>query len=221
MLAKDLVSDSIPRVMTSNTGAQALSWMEHFRVSHLPVVNEADFLGLISDADISTLTNPDEPIGNHNLSLFSPFVFLDQHLYEVAEIMARLNLSVVPVLNPQKSYAGCITQQEMIGAFARLAGVDQPGAVIILNMTIHDYSLFEISRLVEENGAKILSLFASTSPETMRLELTIKVNTTDLTSINRSLERYGYEISASFSHEDAMEELYRSRFDEFMRYLNT
>ena len=82
MLAKDFISGIVPALHTSDTGQKALNWMEVFRVSHLPIVNDKEFLGLISDTDIYDMNMADEPIGNHNLSLFSPFVYLDQHIYE-------------------------------------------------------------------------------------------------------------------------------------------
>ena len=52
MLAKDMISDVVPALKTSDTAQTALNWMEIFRVSHLPIVNESDYLGLISDSDI-------------------------------------------------------------------------------------------------------------------------------------------------------------------------
>lgn len=44
MLAKELISDIILPLKTSDTGITALNWMEEFRVSHLPIVNNQDFL---------------------------------------------------------------------------------------------------------------------------------------------------------------------------------
>src|SRR6266540_1483027 len=98
MLAKDLISDVIPALRTSDTGVKALYWMDIFRISHLPIVNNEEFLGLISDKDIYDLNTADEAIGNHNLSLFSPFVYENQHVYEIIELTAKLQLTVVPVL---------------------------------------------------------------------------------------------------------------------------
>ncbi len=60
MLAKEMISDVVPAVKTSDTGQTALNWMEIFRVSHLPIVNEHDYLGLISDSDIYDLNQPEE-----------------------------------------------------------------------------------------------------------------------------------------------------------------
>ena len=99
MVAKDLISEVIPSLKTSDLGQTALNWMEIFRVSHLPIVNNQDFLGLISDADIYDMNQPEEPIGNHELTLFKPYVEAEQHIFEVIGLASRLNLSVVPVLD--------------------------------------------------------------------------------------------------------------------------
>jgi len=83
MLARELISDIVPALRTSDTGTKALSWMEVFRTKHLPIVNHTEFLGLISDTDIYNLNDPDEAVGNHTLSLQKPYVNEDQHIYEV------------------------------------------------------------------------------------------------------------------------------------------
>ena len=90
MLARELISDVVTALRTSDSGTSALSWMEVFRVKHLPIVNHREFLGLISDSDIYDLNDPDEPVGNHNLSLQKPYVNEDQHIYEVIELLARM-----------------------------------------------------------------------------------------------------------------------------------
>ncbi|MCD6332141.1 MAG: CBS domain-containing protein [Bacteroidales bacterium] len=221
MVVKELISDLIPTLKTSDTGSQALAWMDHFRVSHLPVVNHLDFLGLISDSDISAMDNPKEPIGSHPLTLFSPFLYADQHLIEGVELVARLKLTLVPVVNRQKEFLGSVTLPLLFEAFAKLSGAGQPGALLVLSMSVHDYSLAEISRIVEENGAKILNLFISTSSDTMLMEVTLKINSSDLSSIIRSFERYDYQIKASFNEDDQVESMYRNRYEAFMRYLNT
>ena len=74
MLAEDLLSNVIPALKTSDTGLDALNWMEVFRVSHLPIVNNADFLGLISDSDIYDLNKAEEPLGYRTEIYLSSFV---------------------------------------------------------------------------------------------------------------------------------------------------
>ncbi|MCA1747243.1 MAG: CBS domain-containing protein [Bacteroidales bacterium] len=113
MLAKNLISDVVPALKTSDTGEQALTWMEIFRVKHLPIVNHHQFLGLISDQDIYDLNDIAQSIGNHELSLNRPYVEDTQHIYEVIEVLSRLKLSLVPVLNAESNYLGVITQEDL------------------------------------------------------------------------------------------------------------
>ena len=106
MLAKDLISEIVPPIRTSDTGIKALSYMDVFRISHLPIVNNTEFLGLISDKDIYDMNMAEEPIGNHTLSLNRPFVLANQHVYEVIELISKEELSLVPVLDEKKNYIG-------------------------------------------------------------------------------------------------------------------
>lgn len=221
MLAKDLISDEIPALRTSDTAVEALNWMEVFRISHLPIVNNEEFLGLISDADIYDLNNPNEAIGNHRLSLLRPSVRSDQHIYEVMEVAARLKLTVIPVLDSQNKYLGVVQMAGLLHYFAKLSAIEKPGGIVVLEITQSDYSMIEISQIIESNDAKILSMYVNTLPDSTKLEVTLKLNITDLTSVIQTFNRYEYDIKASFMEFDEQDDLYNERYDLFMRFLNT
>jgi len=220
MLAKDLISEVVPALKTSDTGLKALSWMEIFRISHLPIVNNKEFLGLISDTDIYDLNMANEPIGNHHLSLFSPFVTSDQHIYEIIELVSRLKLTVVPVLNKKKDYLGLITLNDLVQYVADLFALKEPGGIIVLELHQNDYSLNQISQIVEGNNAKILSMYLTSPSDSMKMELTLKINQNDLTSIIHTFERYDYTIKASYMEDEDMDSFYSNRYESFMKYLN-
>lgn len=221
MLARELISDVVPALKTSDTGTQALSWMEVFRIKHLPIVNHREFLGLISDADIYDLNDPDEPVGNHELSLQKPYVNEDQHIYEVIELLARMKLTLVPVLNFEKQYLGVITQEELTRKFAYLSAMQQPGGIIELEMSQHDYSLSQIAQIVESNNGRILSLYVAASGEDTRIRVTLKTNMTELTSILETFNRYNYTVVSSHMNNEDLDQFYQDRFDVFLKYLNT
>jgi acetoin utilization protein AcuB len=220
MLAKDLISDVIPSLHTSDSGQKALFWMDIFRISHLPIVNNEDFLGLISDKDIYDANMAEEPIGNHNLTLFSPFVTESQHIYEAIELASRLSLSVIPVLDHKNHYKGVITNNDLIHYFADFAALKEPGAIIILEMSMIDFSMAQISQIVESNEAKILSMYISSHSASTRIEVTLKINRRDLTSIIQTFTRYNYTIHSTFMDHDDMEGLYENRYELFMKYLS-
>ncbi len=220
MIAIDLISEVIPSLKTSDPGQTALNWMEIFRISHLPIVNNQDFLGLISDADIYDMNQPDEPIGNHTLTLFKPYVTTEQHIFEVIGLAARLKLSVVPVLDNKNHYKGVITTSDLIRHMAGLSSMDQPGGIIVLELIERDYSLSQIAQIVEGNNVKVLSMYITSPPESTKLEVTLKVNTSDLASVIRTFERYNYEVKTWVSSNDSMDQFYSERFDLLMKYLN-
>jgi len=220
MVAKDLISEVIPSLKTSDLGQTALNWMEIFRVSHLPIVNNQDFLGLISDADIYDMNQPEEPIGNHALTLFKPYVEEEQHIFEVIGLASRLKLSVVPVLDSNKHFKGVITISDLIRHLAGISSMDQPGSIIVLELIERDYSLSQIAQIVESNNAKVLSMYITSPPESTKLEVTLKVNTSDLISVIRTFERYNYEVKTWVSDNDSMDRFYSERYDLLMKYLN-
>ncbi|HPA86404.1 MAG TPA: CBS domain-containing protein [Bacteroidales bacterium] len=220
MVAKDLISDVIPAVKTSDSGQTALNWMEIFRISHLPIVNNQDFLGLISDTDIYDMNQPEEPIGNHELTLLKPYVTTEQHLFEVIGLAARLKLTVVPVLDDKMHYKGVITATDLVRYIAGISSMDQQGGIIVVEVIERDYSLSQIAQIIESNNVKVLSLYITSPPDSTRLEVTIKVNTNDIASVLRTFERYNYDVKTWVTSDDSMDRFYSERFDLLMKYLN-
>lgn len=219
MTAKELISDTLMPLQTSDTGETALRWMEEFKVSHLPIVNNLEFLGLISEQDILNLNNYAEPLGNHALSLQNPYVTENQHVYEIIRQVYEQQLTLIPVIDAKKHYMGSITLQCLTKYFARLAAVDNPGGIIILEMGIRDFVLSEIARIVESNDAIILSLYVMTLPDSTKMQVTIKVNRMDIAPLLATFNRYNYTIKASFFETDYDQTL-NDRYDSLMRFLD-
>ncbi|NPA36995.1 MAG: CBS domain-containing protein [Chlorobi bacterium] len=220
MLAKDLLSDVIPSLKTSDTGLDALNWMEIFRVSHLPIVNNSEFLGLISDSDIYDLNKAEEPIGAHQLSLMKPFVYHYQHIYDVIEIASRLQLTVIPVLDDNKEYLGVITQSDLLHRFADLIAAHTPGGIIEMEIQKNDYSLSEIARIIEDSEAKVLSLYVSQPEPGGRLIVTIKLNRSDIQPVLNAFDRYGYQVRTTYIGEGVSDVKANENYDALMKYLN-
>jgi CBS domain-containing protein len=193
--------------------------MDEFRVSHLPIVNNYELLGLVSDTDILDLNAPEEPLGNHPLSLVRPFIYESEHIYEVMKLVSRMQLTVVPVLDAENNYLGNISLRTLVEHFASITAVKNPGGVIILELNANDFVLSQIARIVEENDTKILSLYVSEISDSTRLELTLKLNRENIRGILQSFARYNIHVKATFQQGDFSEDL-RNRFDLFMNYIN-
>ncbi len=219
MIAKQLISDLIVPLKSSDTAATALSLMDDYRVSHMPIVNNVEFLGLVSEKDIYEMNDFDSPLGAHALSLNRPYVYEYQHAYDVLRLVSDHQLSLVPVLDEHHKYLGCITIAVLIEHFAHIVSVNNPGGIIVLEMSYNDYSATEISQIVETNDAKILSLFITSHTDSTKIEVTLKINKIEIGPILQTFNRYNYLIKASYSEEYDTDDL-KERYDSLMKYLN-
>ena len=218
MIASTLLSMNIVPLRTSDTGAEALSIMSDFYIKHLPIVNNKELLGLISEGDILN-NDVEEAVGSYQLSMTKPYVKSNDHLYEVLRVLSDHNLSIVPVVDQENNYLGLITQEDLLRFFATSGSFTEPGSIIVIEISKRDYSLAEIAQIIESENAAILSSFITSNLESARVDVTLKINKQDLSSILASLVRYEYQIKASFQESQYFDTL-SDRFDSLMTYLN-
>jgi acetoin utilization protein AcuB len=219
MLAVELIADAIPPVHTSDSIQKAIDRMVEFRIRHLPIVNEDQFLGLLSENDFAGESNFQTPVGALALSLVNPYVLEDQHIYDVIRLFYESKLTVVPVLDAAKNYSGLITINSLTQYFAGLTSVEQPGAIIVLEISNKNNSLAHMAQIVESDNAQVLSSYVRTFPDSTRMEVTLKVNKQDISTIVATFLRYEYDIKATFNHTDDNDNS-RDRYNSLMNYLN-
>lgn len=218
MIAETLISQAIVPLRTSDTGQEALNMMDDFYVKHLPIVNNQQLLGVVSEDDIFNF-DVNEAVGSYSLSLVRPYVKRKDHLYEVMRILALNQLTVVPVVDYNDNYVGVITLEDLLRQFASTTPFSEPGSILVLEMNRRDYTLAEIARIIESEGAHILSCFVSSFPNSTLLEVTLKIDRQSIQSIIATFERFDYQIKASFNETEYLDSL-KERYDAFIAYLN-
>jgi len=219
MLVSELITDEIPPLKTTDTVELALDWMEQFKVSHLAVVKDRELLGVVSENDLLDYEHPEQMISEIKVPLIKPIIHHSQHTYDLVKLMNALNLTLIPVLDELDKYKGCITLKGIVQNMSNMASVQNPGGVIVLEMNPHDYSVTQIGNIVEGNDAKILSLHVSSVPDSVKLEVTIKVNIEDMTRIIQTFNRYNYTVKATF-HQSDYESGLNDKLNEFIHFLN-
>lgn len=220
MIAEELINQMIPPLKLYDTVEKALRWMDEFRVNDLPVVSNRKYLGLVTELNLVDLTDRNQPLKNVELEHQDVHVMHFQHFYDVMEAAIKNKVQVVPVLDEMHEYMGIITINDTLAAFGQMSALQGQGSILVLSMPERDYSLSQISRHVESNEAKILSAYVS--PDEMdpyKIKLTLKINTTDLTRIIATLERFDYRIIAQFQ-ENTDNQSDKDRYDLLLKYLN-
>ncbi len=219
MIAEELVADLIPPLKISDTIQKAEDRMVEFRINHLPIVKKHQFIGVLSEEDVIEITDYSLPISSVNLSLINPFVYEDQHFYDVVRAFYEQKLTVLPVLDHNMDYKGLISLDTLTESFAKISSVSEPGGIIVLEINNRDNSLAHIAQIIESNNAHILSSYVSNVPDSTKLQVTIKVNKIDISQIIASFLRYDYVIKATYNFVDR-DNGTKDRFDSLMNYLS-
>tara|TARA_B100001758_G_C18196175_1_gene497230 strand:+ start:135 stop:797 length:663 start_codon:yes stop_codon:yes gene_type:complete len=219
MNAIDLITYEIPPLVHTDTGEKALAWMDEFKVSHLPVLKNGNFVGLVSETHILDKMNVTENLDVLFQHLPRPFVFSNAHLFEILSKISEFKISVIPILDENEQYLGCTSIFELMTSIANTSSMKEKGGILILEVNELDYSMAQIGQIVESNEAKILSSTILSDASSTKLHITLKINQEDLTSIIRTFERYDYVVKASYQNGVGAEDL-QWRYDALMNYLN-
>jgi len=217
MIAKELINYMIPPLKTSDPISKVKLWMRELRVFELPVTDDDKYLGLITDDKLDEVIDGD--LTNYDLEGDSAVVNQNQHYYEVLKIANREAVSLVAVIDDYGKYLGVIALEDIVEAFSRTSAVRGPGSLITLTLNAIDYSLSEISRLVEENGMKILSSYVvNVDSDPAKIKLTLKLNGEEVSHVVATLSRFGYVVETNFQ-ENSKDLQERERLDSLMNYL--
>jgi acetoin utilization protein AcuB len=218
VIAKTLIHSLITPLHPTDTGKFALQQMQDYHVQHLPIVVEGELIGLISD---EMILHYDTARTIESYPLPSPrfCVRETKHLYEILPLVVDYQLSTIPVLDEDEHYIGLITQVDLLQAFASTTALSEEGTVLVLETNRYNYSLAALARIIEAEGALILSSYVTSSLESTQLEITLKINTPSITRIISTLERFNYELKGSYNENDFQENL-QERYDGLMSYLN-
>ena len=213
MTAEQLLTSDMPILRPIDTVKCALEMMDECKVAHLPLVVEDQFKGLISE---SNLFECDESAVLAEVEVIPVFVDPNHHIYEVVSLMSRSDIDVLPVVH-RGIYMGCIDRGSVFNFFTQVAGWGAEGSTIVLVLPTHKFSLQEISSIVEENGTQISS-FNTSYDDSGEMTVTIKLNTVKIAPILETFKRFDYKVTTFFDAPEVEDEI-RSKFDQFMRYL--
>lgn len=222
MLASELIDPMLPSLKPSDSVGQALDWMQEHRVGQLVLTDQGEYRGVLSEELLMDVADDEQPLSDVMRLFEQTFVYEQQHLYEIIGLILQHRMEVVAVVAEGREFTGTISANELLKQFAQELGVQEAGAILILNMNERDYSLTEISRLVESNNVKIISSYFSSAAYGMpdRSRLTLKLNRRDITPVISTFERFGYHIEAAFANAP-VESIDQERLDSLLRFLNT
>ncbi|MEM6523090.1 MAG: CBS domain-containing protein [Bacteroidota bacterium] len=220
MIAEELINHMIPPLKEKDDAHKALVWMEELRCNELPVVDNGRFVGFITEEMIMEANDAEKAVRSFEKIGEQCFLNSESHVYDVIKMAAENELKMVSVLNADQEYMGVITVQDTINSMAQSIAIQMAGSILVLSVPYIDYSLSQMSRLVEENDAKILSSSIKEDElDSSQLRVTLKINKPDLTSIVATFERFGFKVIGRFQ-ETKIVEKDKEKLDMLFRFLD-
>jgi len=218
MLISEIIEPAFPQLTISDRVEFAMNLMEDYDVQHLPVTEDEKFVGIISKDDLTDATDTDMLAALQH-QFINVSVLPDEHFLTALRQATHFDTSVVPAIDKNGEIKGIITQKKLIRSLAGFLSVEDKGGIIVLEMDRRNFSMGELSRLIETNDAAITQLNTCTEATTGLLIVTVKINKIGISDIIATLQRYEYVIRYYFGEEDYENEL-KQNYDLLMTYLN-
>lgn len=220
MIAEELLNEMIPALSMKDKAEKAILWMGELRANFLPVIENGLFRGFVSEEIIFENNDLEKEIREIKLIAENCYVNRKQHYYDLIRMIKEFGIDMIAILDDDLNYLGVATIEDIMGAFSESSAIQNPGAIIILSINKYDYSLAEITRLVEENNAKILSCYVKSDPnDSNKLLVTVKINVTESKRIIATLERFGYNVVAQFLEAEDLQS-HQDRLNLLLKYID-
>jgi CBS domain-containing protein len=220
MIARDLLNPIVPALSVEDDIARASSLMEDLQVSTLPVLEDDIFRGFIREEVLFDDMYDKATVGAYPLISENCTVYQGQHLYEVLKVTDACEYDMVAVLNQEGDFVGVITADDLMRGFSQSVAVQSGGSILVVTLRQIDYSLAEITRLVEAENVKILGCFIMSNPEdNSLLDLSLKLDKKEVSHIVATLKRFEYKVSQVFQ-EEKLVSYEKERLDALMKYLS-
>lgn len=219
MLTVDLINNNIPRLQLQDSIIKALQLVNDFRVTHLPVVSDDKFLGLLSEEDLLDAEDDRLTIEVLQEHFIHSSVKDNVHFLNAVNASIQNDTNIVPVVNEEGELMGVIPTIDLLKTLGNFAGANEIGGIVVLEMERSQFAISEISRIVESNDCTILHLNSYVDAITGMLTVTLHLNKREIAAVVSTFERYEYDVIYYFGDENFENEIH-SNYRHLMNYLD-
>ncbi|MHA8073684.1 hypothetical protein ACRZ9O_04050 [Aquirufa sp. HETE-40SA] len=203
----------LPVLRMTDSVAKSLKTLRIQGVNALAVVENKDFIGLVSTEVLSQALSPEQSLSDLKTH-FSTF-----RMEEEEDVLASLpwfdepSLDLIAITNADGLFRGYLTKNA-VGNLLLNSGVENKnGGIIRIPFQASRDSLSTIIRIIEEeNGFVVRSFFQEPN-------LVLQVQTETFGKLISNLERHGIFIEKAFVFGEQLE-VDQDRFDHLMRFID-
>ena len=218
MLFLDFIINDIKPLALDDTVTKAKDLIASNTLSHIPVIDGDKLIAMLSETDIQTLDNDYATIADLTYLFDSFQINVADNWFDAIKTFGENDANIIPVLSQEQKYMGYYELMDFISLLNDMPLMEHMGATIIISKGLKDYSISEISQIIESENGRILGLFVS-KLTVDKAYITIKLATEQLNNILSDFRRYGYHVISDNVDDKYIQELkersnYLTRFFE-------
>ncbi len=207
MLIKDIMQRDVVTVTPETRLPQVLRLLQPRGFRHVPVIQDAALVGIISDRDVkqamvslagtgasgAELERARERLSASEIMARTVTTIAPMDtVEEAARRMATLKISALPVTEDGR-LVGIVTETDVLQLFVRAMGVLEPSSRLDVIVPGPEAGLGDVVRAVEGAGARIVSVMTLPGPDGGR-EIVVRVATINPAPAVAALEARGYRV---------------------------
>ncbi len=213
----EYINNDFKPFSNADTVSEIQDFFVDLNYSHFPILDNEVYIGSISAVDVETF-EAQRPVTDYRYALEGFFVKTAMNWLDVLEVFARNNANIVPILDEENKYIGYYEITDIIKFLNETPFLKETGGIIVVEKPVADYSMSQITQIVESNNGKLLGVFVSQA-NSEKVQITIKTTLGGINEIIQSFRRYNYEIISEHHEDDYMNTL-KERSEYLDKYLN-
>ena len=213
----EYILEEIKPLRLNDSVKSAHKVFKNYPLTHLPVIENNKLLGSFAEEDIQTIENKEGELVAYAHLLNSFFADEKATILELLKIFADNDTNIIPVLNEDKEYLGYFDLRDVLDVFSTSPFMVEEGETLILEKLRNDYSMSQITQIVEANGGKLLGLYISEKTSEY-VQITLKIISDEVNEIMQTFRRYDYKIVSMHENDIYLEDL-KNRSDYLQKYL--
>ncbi|TDE47081.1 CBS domain-containing protein [Flavobacterium rhamnosiphilum] len=213
----EYITNDFKAIDSQDSIAAIQDFFSELHFSHFPIVEEGVYIGSIASEDIETFDS-DKKASDYRFTLEGFFTRTNTMWLDVLEVFAKNHTNLVPVLDENNTYMGYYEIEDIMKFFHETPFLKEPGGIIVVKKGILDYSMSQITQIIESNNGKLLGLFISEA-DVESVEVTLKITLGAMNEIIQTFRRYNYEIISEHQEDNYINNL-KERSDYLDKYLN-
>ena len=214
-----LLETSLNTADLRDTISHALELAKENRYQHLPVLDGAQYVGLVGVEDLEEAQDASAELISLQPIFTKPLVRSADHFLQALRMRAKYFVDLIPVVNEENEWEGAVGDEKLLDNLSKLTGVSDSGSIVVLSMPLHDYAPGEINRLVESNDAMIMHMNTQQDPHSGVMQVVLRINREEVSDLIATFQRHEYNVLYYYGDESYDNSL-QNNLDHLLNYLN-